>query len=65
MSDIKFIQKYESDGQGGSSLISKEELVSSVEEIVNTNTISVEEQEMLDASTAHRLSLEEAIKNQG
>ena len=64
MSDIKFIQKYESDGQGNTSLISKEELVSAIEEIVNTNTLSVEEQEVIDASTAHRLSVEEALKNQ-
>lgn len=65
MSDIKFIQKYESDGQGNSSLISKEELIEAIQESISSNSnVSVEEQEMIDASLAHRISLEEALKGE-
>ena len=64
MSDIKFIQKYESDGSGNITLISKEELVQAIEEVVNQQNLSVEEQEVISASLAHKLSIEEALKGE-
>lgn len=56
MSEKKYIQKYESDGKGSVVLISKEELIEKVEEQI---TISVEEQEMVEASIAFEASLKE------
>ena len=64
MSDIKFIQKYESDGKGNSSLISKEELVQAIESNLNQQQLSLEEQEVVNASVAYQLSIEEAKKLQ-
>jgi len=56
MSDKKYIQKYESDGQGSVVLISKEELIEKVQETI---TLSVEEQEIVEASIAFEATLKE------
>jgi len=56
MSEKKYIQKYESDGKGSVVLISKEELIEKIEE---QPSISVEEQEIVEASIAFEASLKE------
>ena len=57
MSYKKYIQKYESDGQGSVVLISKEELIEKVQETI---TLSVEEQEIVEASIAFQATLNES-----